>query len=313
MNSSMIFELSTVISLVALAFSIISFVRSSRNTSLDRKIQFEQVRGELRTSLTEYLRGSSTKGRHLRASELNRFGMIRFWNEAMKSMGKTINAGETPALRSGWHERGYLPHLKAEGGTYFVTFRLANSLPKEVLERFRFEREDIVKRAEAAGRELSPDEEKRLDELYSARIESYLDAGHGKCWLEEPVIGEMVSEALMHFDGERYWLHAWVVMPNHVHAVVTPQKSHTLSQILQSWKSFTAHEAQKVAQASRLQIPEGKAFWQRESYDHLVRDEADFARVCEYTARNPVEAGLCRKPEEWPYVGVAQASPPASQ
>ncbi len=214
-------------------------------------------------------------------------------------------------LYSGWHDRGYLPHLKAEGGTYFVTFRLADTLPKEVLERYRFDREDIVKRAKAAGRKLSGNEEKRLAKLHSARIESYLDAGHGKCWLKEPEIGVMVSDALRHFDGERYSLHAWVVMPNHVHAVVTPHEGHTLSEVLQSWKSFTSHHVQKVAQASRLQIPKGKAFWQRESYDHLVRDEADFARVCEYTIQNPVAAGLCGKSEEWPYVGVAHASSPA--
>ncbi|MFC1737040.1 transposase [Candidatus Hydrogenedentota bacterium] len=180
------------------------------------------------------------------------------------------------------------------------------------MERYRFEREDIVKRAEATGRELSSHEGKRLTELYTARIESYLDAGHGKCWLKEPEIGGMVSQALRHFDGERYLLHVWVVMPNHVHAVVTPHESHTLSEILQSWKSFTAHEAHKVAQASRLQIPKGKAFWQWESYDHLVRDEADFVRVCEYTVQNPVAAGLCGKPEEWAFLGVAQASSPAS-
>jgi len=237
--------------------------------------------------------------------------------EVMKSPGgsedlKSAGEDACAALLSGWHDRGYLPHLKAEGGTYFVTFRLADSLPKEVLERYLLEREDIVKTAEVMGRELSRQEKERLAELYSERIESYLDAGHGKCWLKKAEIGAMVSEALRHFDGERYTLHAWVVMANHVHVVVTPREGHTLSDILQSWKSFTAHEAQKVAQASRLQIPKGKAFWQRESYDHLVRDEADFAHVWEYTVQNPVMAGLCGKPEEWPFIGVAQASSPAS-
>ncbi|MBI4570090.1 MAG: transposase, partial [Planctomycetes bacterium] len=211
-------------------------------------------------------------------------------------------AGGTPALRSGWHARGYLPHLKAEGGTYFVTFRLTDTLPKAVLESYRSEREAIVKRAEAAGRKLTRQEDERLAALYSERIESYLDAGHGECWLKEPRIGGMVAETLRHFDGERYDLHAWVVMPNHVHAVVTPREGHTLSAILHSWKSFTAHETHRVAQASRLQLqlPKGGAFWQRESYDHLVRDEADFQRVCEYTVQNPVKAGLCQNPEDWP-------------
>jgi REP element-mobilizing transposase RayT len=219
-------------------------------------------------------------------------------------------AGETPALLSGWHWRGYLPHLKAKGRTYFVTFRLADTLPGNVLEAYRLERDDIVKRARSMGRTLLKDEQKRLNELYSERIESYLDARHGKCWLRQPEIGGIVADALAHSEGRRYALHAWVVMPNHVRVVATPLGDHTLSGILQSWKSSTAHQARKVAQASRLQIPKGEAFWQRESYDHLVRDEADFARVCQYTIENPVKAGLCSRPEDWPYLGPTQPTWP---
>jgi hypothetical protein len=96
-------------------------------------------------------------------------------------------------------------------------------------------------------------------------------------------------------------------MPNHVHALLRPHEGFTLSQILHNWKSFTAHEAQKIAQDSGLSIPKGVAFWQPESYDHLVRDEADFARILEYILQNPVKAGLCAKPEDWPYLGVAEA------
>gem|GEM_PF-2377851 len=117
----------------------------------------------------------------------------------------------------------------------------------------------------------------------------------------------MVAQALRYHDGERYTLYAFVVMPNHVHALVKPHEGFTLSQILHTWKSFTAHEAQKIAQAAGLSIPKGEAFWQRESYDHLVRDEADFARIFEYILQNPVKAGLCAKPEDWPYLGVAEA------
>ena len=214
---------------------------------------------------------------------------------------KSTKVATSPALLAGQHSRGYLPHIKGKGGTYFVTFRLAGTLPAYVLARYRAERDEIVKRALAMGGKLTPDEENRLAELHSQQIECYLDAGHGQCWLKQPEIGEMVAKAIEHFAGERYDLHAWVVMPNHVHAVVTPRDGHILSDILHTWKSYTAHEAQKVAQASGLQIPKGEAFWQRESYDHLVRNEEDFARVCEYTIMNPVKAGLTEKPEDWPY------------
>ena len=83
-------------------------------------------------------------------------------------------------LRAGWHDRGYLPHLKAGHGTYFVTFRLADTLPREIIERYCLERDDLIERAEAMGRELSCEEKRRGTDLYSGRIESYLDAGHGR-------------------------------------------------------------------------------------------------------------------------------------
>ncbi len=208
------------------------------------------------------------------------------------------------ALRTGWQSRGYLPHLRADGGTYFVTFRLADALPMEVLASVRAEREGIEKRAKQAGRTLPKAEKERLRELYEERIESYLDSGDGKCWLKYPEVGSMVVDALMHFDRERYVLHAWVVMSNHVHVVATPQQRHALEDILHSWKSFTAHEVQNLAQASRPPIPKGRPFWQRESYDRLIRDDAELVRRCDYTIRNPVKAGLCSRPEDWPLSSV---------
>jgi REP element-mobilizing transposase RayT len=235
---------------------------------------------------------------------------------AVKSLEELVPQASPPAsaphrpVRDVSHSRGYLPHLRAEGGTYFVTFRLADTLPAKVLQAYEREREEIVKRAEQAGRELSVVERKRLAELHSQRVEGYLDAGHGSCVLKDPEVGQLVANTLRHFDGERYHLHAWVVMPNHVHVVVTPGEGYTLSSILHSWKSFTAHEVKKVLRASRLPAnPSATApFWQRESYDHLVRDEEDLARVCDYTIQNPVKAGLCAVPESWPFSSAAVTS-----
>jgi hypothetical protein len=103
---------------------------------------------------------------------------------------------------SGWHWRGYLPHLKAEHGTYFVTFRLADTLPTRVLESYERERSEILQHAKDQSRQLSPDEVRRLARLYAERIESYLDAGHGACWLRDPLVADIVSKALRHFDGD---------------------------------------------------------------------------------------------------------------
>ena len=204
-------------------------------------------------------------------------------------------------LRNGFHERGYLPHLKREGGTYFVTFRLAGTLPKAKLEELRQERSRAV--AQASSLQVKErTEPSRQDACATDFVDHYLDSGVGDCWLKRPEIAGMVANALRHFDGQRYALHTWTIMPNHVHAVLTPHPQHSLTAILHSWKSFTANEANKLLGRS------GQEFWERESYDHLVRDEEDFYRVCEYTRWNPVSAGLCQKPEEWRWCGVAQAS-----
>jgi REP element-mobilizing transposase RayT len=198
-------------------------------------------------------------------------------------------------LVSGFHSRGALPHLKREGASYFVTFRLGGTLPSDVLLQLKHEREKILHRAEAENRPLTWQEQKELFNWYSERVDAFLDSGQGDTSLKRPDIAALVSAALRHFDGKRYTLSAWVVMPNHVHAVVRPEPPHTLSAILKSWKGYTA------VHANRLLRREGSPFWQKESYDHLCRDEDDPARCCAYTTMNPVKAGLCAHPADWPW------------
>ena len=99
--------------------------------------------------------------------------------------------------------RGYLPHLENENSTYFVTFRLAGSLPRSVLDAWEFERKDIEDTAKAQKRPLSHYERKRLRDLYSQKVDKYLDRGEGNCWLQNPRIAELVVSALKHFDTIR--------------------------------------------------------------------------------------------------------------
>ena len=186
-----------------------------------------------------------------------------------------------------------LPHLKREGGTYFVTFRQAGTLPKEVLLRFKQEPEAILAQAQAAKRPLTWHEQEELFRWYSSRVDKYLDAGHGICYLRNPELADLVAGAICFFEGQRYELRAWVVMPNHAHVVVWPMPEHTLSDILHSWKSFTSHEINK--RLAEKVVP----FWQGESFDHLIRDDEDLYRCCHYTTMNPVNAGLCARPEDW--------------
>jgi len=214
------------------------------------------------------------------------------------------NKGDLGYNSEGWHIRqgAYLPHWTRDGGSYFVTFRLGDSLPHTVLEEWIVERDNILKRARLQNRPLSIQEAKRLHQLQSDKIETYLDAGYGRCFLQDEAIARMVQDALKFFDDQRYELHAWCIMPNHSHIVLKPLPPYPLEKILHSWKSFTANEA------NRLLNRRGE-FWQVESYDHLIRDEEDYCHCVEYTLANPERAGLTN----WPWRGrrnVARASSP---
>ena len=195
--------------------------------------------------------------------------------------------------------------MKREGGTYFVTFRQAGTLPKEVLLRFKQERDAMLAQAEAARRPLTWHEQEELFRWYSDRVDKYLDAGHGLCHLRDPALADLVAGAIRFFEGRRYELRAWVVMPNHAHAVVWPMPGHVLSDILHSWKSFTSHE---INQRLAAKV---SPFWQSESYEHLIRDDEDLHRCCHYTLMNPVNARLCARPEDWKWSSAHLAPPPA--
>jgi REP element-mobilizing transposase RayT len=195
-------------------------------------------------------------------------------------------------VHSGYHSRGYLPHLKVNGATYFVTFRLADSLPREVLERLEAWRADQLRRTNASERV-------QLETEFSLKLDAYLDVGSGECWLRDERVARLVAGALRHFNDARYQLHAWVLMPNHVHALVQPLPRNSLEEILHSWKSFTASRANEL-------LERRGAFWQHESYDHWVRDDAEFAHFKHYSEENPVKAQLCATASDWRWSSAAK-------
>ncbi len=170
----------------------------------------------------------------------------------------------------GWHSRGYLPHFDSAETIQFVTFRLADSLPRAVAE-------DLAR---------LPDN--------LAETDHRLDGGLGLCWLKEPAVAELVQKALMHFDGQRYRLLAWCIMPNHVHVVVEPMAEGSLGGIVHSWKSFTAKEANRL-------LGRRGPFWHKDYFDRYIRDEGHLARTVEYIEDNPVKAGLASTNAEWPW------------
>jgi REP element-mobilizing transposase RayT len=188
-------------------------------------------------------------------------------------------------------DRGRLPHWEKDSATYFITSRVGDSLPRNVLEQIEFEKRNIVRTAAQMRRELSSDERNRLARLSSVRIEHYPDTGCGACHLRNPALAKVVSEALLHFNEQRYRLFAWCVMPNHVHVIAKLFPGNSLSAVLHSWKSYTAKRARDL-----VGITGG--IWQREYYDHLLRSETAFERAVRYVLENPVNARL----HNWPWV-----------
>jgi REP element-mobilizing transposase RayT len=206
----------------------------------------------------------------------------------------------TQATRS----RGYLPHLESRSPLYFVTFRLADSIPRSLLKQLQTERQ-AIQRAAQTNVNLAADLA-RISQLRTIlrTAERCLDRGLGHCYMRDQQVAKIVVGAIKHFEGARYHLFAWCVMPNHVHAVFSTLGGHTLQTILHSWKSFSAE------QCNRLLNRTGP-FWQREYFDHLVRSADSLRKIIQYVKDNPQKAGL----KNWPWVETGQYRhfvPPAS-
>src|SRR5262249_35639630 len=116
--------------------------------------------------------------------------------------------------------------------------------------------------------------------LFVERFQTWLDAGHGACVLGQAPIRKIVADALAYFDTSRYVLREWVVMPNHVHTIVTPLPGYALSDIAHSWKSYTANEINRA-------LGRGGTLWQKEPFDHIVRNADQLARIEQYIHDNP--------------------------
>jgi REP element-mobilizing transposase RayT len=198
-------------------------------------------------------------------------------------------------LRSGVHSRGYLPHVKREGAEYFVTFRLADSLPTELLLRYEGERAERLRAFHEAKRigRTTADTEEIIQRDLRRKVERYLDQGAGACHLRRPEIAELVVGSLKFFHEQRYLLREWVVMPNHVHVLFWPMPNHLVGEVVKSWKQFASLRAKRL-----LALSEGR-FWQPEAFDHWVRNDEERARITQYIRHNPVTARLCTRPEDW--------------
>lgn len=191
------------------------------------------------------------------------------------------------------------PHPTA-GAILFVTFRLADSLPRHVIQQLCDERDAIEKQIAAL-----PDAQQKMERYLAhkkqfAKWDRYLDrADSGPMWLKETAVAQLVTNSLHHLDGDKYDLDCYSVMSNHVHVVFQPLwgkdgRYFAIARIMHSLKGYTATEANKV-------LGRNGRFWQEESYDHVVRDEAELNRIRQYVLYNPVKAGLVDDPKDWPW------------
>ena len=176
----------------------------------------------------------------------------------------------------GWHERGYLPHCDRPGLVQFVTFRLWDSLPAAR----RGEWEHL----------LSADAGKKSSREQRVKLEDYLDRGHGGCCLRDARVAAIAEQTITHHHGQRFQMLAWVVMPNHVHALIRVGDS--LGKIIQNWKSVSAVEANRL-------LGRNGRFWQPDYWDRFMRDEEQIRKAVRYIENNPVKAKFCREPQAW--------------
>lgn len=188
----------------------------------------------------------------------------------------TVDERKQNKKHRGWYSRGYLPHFDSPGIVQMITFRLADSIPNSVLQQIELE-----------AKYLS---------IYKKRMffDKHLDVGHGECFLIKFENARIVEDALLHFDNERYFLLSWVIMPNHVHVLVKIIDGYILSDIVHSWKRYSARMInRKLVRTGRL--------WQREYWDRYIRSEDHLNNAINYIHMNPVKAGFVDNPENWQF------------
>ena len=198
------------------------------------------------------------------------------------TQGDTGTLPVTPEIKD-WHRRFHsVPHRENKA-LQSITFRLYDSLPKEVIEEIKLKLD------------INEDDDSYDSIQYQRlrqKIAEYEDAGYGQCFLRDERIAAIMQDTLKHFDGERYQLICWCIMPNHVHVLIEVNEGWSLSRIMHGWRSYTAKEANRI-------LGRTGRFWMEEYYDRYIRDDNHLQKTINYILNNPANAGL----DEWPWVG----------
>ena len=173
-----------------------------------------------------------------------------------------------------WSKRR-LPHYDSSNTFQFITYRLNDSISKDKIDSIKLRYDPS----------LNPQE-------YRHEIDKVMDSGYGSCLLNDKNCASIVLDSWKFFDGEKYDLIAYVIMPNHVHLLIKTFEGHQLSEIIHSWKSFTSSLInKKIGRKGKL--------WQREYWDRFIRNEKHFYKTIDYIHMNPVKAGLVESQYDW--------------
>ena len=198
--------------------------------------------------------------------------------------GKGIYQHENLLVYQGNH----LPHWGLNSIAYHVCFRLVDAIPTSQRMQWLEERRRFLEKYSNEHQKPIDDEMKRFQYLYSEKVEKYLDNGYGSCILRKPDIATIIRNSLEFNERKKYLLHAWCIMPNHVHVVLQVLGAHTLSEILHGWKSFTSHSINNM-------LSRQGQLWQDDSYNHIIRTLKEYYFQVRYVWNNPENAGL----REW--------------
>ncbi|MEM6468342.1 MAG: transposase [Planctomycetota bacterium] len=185
------------------------------------------------------------------------------------------------------------PHWSQTGATVFVTFRTRDSIPRNVIKRWDAERFQWLQRRgvncrgdfSAALRQLSSTDARAFRKRFNRQREDFLDSCHGTCILRKPDLAQIVADSLLYFDGERYHMGDFVVMPNHVHLLASFHDAERMRRQFGSWLRWTAMKINSATGAKGH-------FWQEEPFDHLVRSNAQLEYLRKYIKENPLRAKL---------------------
>ena len=264
----------------------------------EKRVQVRPGRREPGLALTG--RRSVAEQRRPRARRAPAVGTVS-WCVFFSSRESASGVGRPPALRAGGPEVqglnmeqqgqtirfwcGRLPHWEVVDGRYFITLRLAGTLPKVLKKQLQ----GLV--AEVRGAEGD-----NMNREYFRRMEAWLDKDRSSQILVNTDIAEIIMTAFAEYEARSIWsVHSYVIMPNHLHWFFTPLM-YSMSESIMHFKRYTTR------QVNAYMSTKGKRFWQKEWFDHWSRSASEDEKIVQYIRYNPVKAGLVRTPEQWPYL-----------